>query len=208
MPSLLVVLIFSQPSEHATFVQRLLSVIQPSATFGQRWVDVVPTTRVCWESLTPSYSKFQGGQRTSACANNGDILCIKRKYNLLDQTEKSANVVRSSRYGVPRGSKALIEIDLYFKNTGRPVFQIRVNTQKYGSTRICTVRPVYLRVDLYCTGLLAVMGRPVKYPYSRPVLMSFIRNNWHWFMKFSHLPDDSGKVTMRAVFRRQHFIKR
>ena len=41
-----------QPSEHATFVQRLPDVVQTSTTFRQRKVDVVLTSRVHWENLT------------------------------------------------------------------------------------------------------------------------------------------------------------
>ena len=44
--------------------------------------------------------------------------------------------------GVPRGSKAPIRVDPYFKNTGRPV---------------------NIRVDSYFTSLLAFTGRTVKY---------------------------------------------
>ena len=40
-------------------------------------------------------------------------------------------------YGVPRGPKAPIRVDPYFKNTGRPVF-LRVDPYFYGSTRIFT----------------------------------------------------------------------
>ena len=70
-------------------------------------------------------------------------------------------------YGVPRGSKAPIRVDPYFKNTGRPV-KIRVDPYfRYGSTRIFAgrpVRPVFygstciygstrnIRVDPYFTG--------------------------------------------------------
>ena len=35
-----------KPSEYATSVQRLSNVVQTPMTFGQRWVDVVKTSRV------------------------------------------------------------------------------------------------------------------------------------------------------------------
>ena len=62
--------------------------------------------------------------------------------------------------GVPRGSKAPIRVDPYFKNTGRPV-NIRVDpyftsllvftgrTVKYESTYNLRVDPCYIWVDLY-----------------------------------------------------------
>ena len=80
-------------------------------------------------------------------------------------------------YGVPRGSKAPIRVDPYFKNTGRPV-RIRVDPYlKYGSTRIFAGRPVNIRVDPYFNGSTRIIrvdpyicgstriftGRPVFY---------------------------------------------
>ena len=64
-------------------------------------------------------------------------------------------------YGVPRGSKAPIRVDPYFKNTCRPV-NLRVDPYfRYGSTRIFAGRPVFqIRVDPYFTGLLAFTGYP------------------------------------------------
>ena len=48
-------------------------------------------------------------------------------------------------YGVPRGSKALIRVDPYIKNTGQHV-KIRVDPYIYGSTRTLRVY-LHLRVD-------------------------------------------------------------
>ena len=64
-------------------------------------------------------------------------------------------------YGIPRGSKATIRVDPYFKKPGRSV-KIRVDPYFYGSTRIFEIRvdpyrPVFLRIDPYFWNT----GRPV-----------------------------------------------
>lgn len=38
-------------SDYAIFVQRLNILVQTSMTFGQLWVDAVPTSRVHWEVM-------------------------------------------------------------------------------------------------------------------------------------------------------------
>ena len=43
----------SQPSEPATFVQRLHNVFQTSMAFETRWVVVVQTSLVHWERMKP-----------------------------------------------------------------------------------------------------------------------------------------------------------
>ena len=40
-----------RPSEHSTLTQRLRNVDQTSWTFGRRWIDVVPTSRIHWGYL-------------------------------------------------------------------------------------------------------------------------------------------------------------
>ena len=67
---------------------------------------------------------------------------LKKKLNCGVRLDICIRSITAYICGVPRGSKAPIRVDPYFKNTGLPV---------------------KIRVDPYFTNLLAFTGRTVKY---------------------------------------------